>query len=196
MISINSWGPTDDKISHNSMYFFGRNDKYSYPFYGRDGWLQSWHGSCDFCKEDGGNNFKNAVYRRNNNPYEPVYSARRHHDSNLLCMNVVKIPDFGVINQNTIGKEREYHQYDGHVSQLIVYNCDKTHEEILVIEDILKFESGFEYPLNSGDIYLENMPLRDETQLWVLQMCKHYLQKLEFVNLCIGHSKSNWNAFA
>ena len=79
------------------MYFFGRNDKYSYPFHGRDEWMHSWHGACGFCKEDGGDNFKNATYRRNNNPYEPVYSARRYHDS-PLTMNVVKIPDFGVLN--------------------------------------------------------------------------------------------------
>ena len=54
-----------------------------------------------------------------------------------LYTNVLKIPNEGVLNQNIIGQERIYHEFRGHVSQLAVYNCEKTEEEIKFIEDIL-----------------------------------------------------------
>ena len=67
----------------------------------------------------------------------------------MMHYAVLKIPEFGVINQNTIGMDRHYHQYRGKVSQLAVYNIAKSEDHLSVIEDILKGESMFKYDQNA-----------------------------------------------
>jgi len=55
-----------------------------------------------------------------------------------MLLNVLKIPKNGVINQNTIGREREFHEFNGKVSQLMVFKTDKSDRDLLIIEDVLK----------------------------------------------------------
>ena len=53
-----------------------------------------------------------------------------------------------MINQNTIGQERDCHEFRGHLSQLAVYKIEKSDEEISFIEDILKGQANFEYKID------------------------------------------------
>ena len=84
---------------------------------------------------------------------EPIESARKHQGMKMT-LNVLKIPDFGVKGMNTIGQERENHQYYGDIAQLAVYNIEKTDPEIRIIEDILQEESNFSPSLDSAEINL------------------------------------------
>ena len=63
-------------------------------------------------------------------------------------MNVLKLAGEGVLNQNTIGAERDCHEFRGYLSQLIVFNSEKSEQEIAYIEDILCRQANFSYPLN------------------------------------------------
>ena len=154
MISINSWGPMRYCLDKNmTQYIFGCNHSNEYPFTGSGSeWMFSSHASCGFNTKCGGSNYQNAMYKRDNNPYEPIFSARKHQGEKLTT-NSLKIPDFGVLNMNTIGQEREYHQFYGDIAQLAVYNKDKTEEEILIIEDILIGESNHDVN-KTGEINL------------------------------------------
>ena len=104
--------------------------------------MMSLHTICAYCKDDKPENFQHADYRCNNSHYEKVSTAVYRPDnmsgdifhleqyqgylnenySKYLYMNVLKLADDGDVNQNTIGCERDCHEFRGHLSQLIVFN--------------------------------------------------------------------------
>ena len=87
VISVNTWGPEHEVIktpnageNNNIFYMFGNNnDGMCYPLHG---FMHNWmsHGGYneESTEEYGGENFKYGKYRRDNNPYETVYTARTH----------------------------------------------------------------------------------------------------------------------
>ena len=91
------------------------------------------------------------MYRCNDNQYEPVVTSVMRPGGKLYS-NILKIPNEGVLNQNIIGQERNYHEFRGHLSQLSVYNLEKTDQDINIIEDILSSQSNFEYQLGQATL--------------------------------------------
>lgn len=62
-----------------------------------------------------------------------------------MNLNVLSIPGFGCLNQNTIGQERESHEYSGHINQLVVYSKEKTKEELDIITGVIQAKSSFRF---------------------------------------------------
>ena len=79
------------------MYLFGRNDKYSYPLHCGPEWMITAHSVCGYCTDDGALNYKEAMYRVNDNEYEPIPTAVMRPPGKMYC-NVLKIPNEGVLN--------------------------------------------------------------------------------------------------
>ena len=57
----------------------------------------SWHSACGYCTDHGGENYKNSIFKCNNQPSEETNSAL-FPPKNTMNFNVLKIPHNGVIN--------------------------------------------------------------------------------------------------
>jgi len=100
--------------SKSMFYFFGRNDKNSYPLHGSEWKLLDEKADDSNCQDDGGSDYTQSEYKCNNMPFEQINQAHIPPE-HTMYLSTLKIPGFGIINQNTIGQERAENQFRGKV---------------------------------------------------------------------------------